>query len=149
MGEEKTTGQVHRRGQSIRTKSAHAPVRRHEVKPRLRFKEVRDADRAAEMSEIGAATHADVLARIDELARLRIGEGTRSAAQSTARLQERDGKAPWCQCRRRRQAGETTTDDQDPIGHSGYFHPRRTGTDCTTRLSLRQRLKVTRLENTS
>ena len=63
------------RGQDSQTEdAAHAAVRRLKPERSLRLQKVLNADRPAEVGEVRAAAHADVLARIDELPRHGIAE---------------------------------------------------------------------------
>jgi len=77
-----------------------------------------DAQGLAEISQVGAAAHADMLAGIYELTRDGILEGTCAAAQSWSRLQQSNGEPAWRQRRRRGQARQTCANDDDPLGHS-------------------------------
>jgi hypothetical protein len=60
------------------------------VQPRLRLKHLRDADGPAEVGEVGAAAHADVLADVNELAAASVGEGAGAAAEAGASFDQSD-----------------------------------------------------------
>src|SRR5947209_6913750 len=117
MRTQKATCQVQRGGKGSRAEPAHAPVGRHEVKARLRLKQMSNADAAEKMGQVRAAAHADVLARIDQLARGAVGERTGPAAQAIARLDQSDLEATRSKRGRGRQASQARTDDDDTIGH--------------------------------
>jgi hypothetical protein len=96
---------MQRSRQSISPKSAYPPIRRHEIERRLRRNQMVDADSLAEVIEVRAAAHADVLAGVDELAGRGISEGAGSATQAVARFEDRDLKSAGRQRGRRCQPG--------------------------------------------
>ena len=59
----------------------------------MRRELVTDPDRVEKVGEVGAATHADVLTSIDELAGGGVGERTGPAAEALSRLQYGHAKA--------------------------------------------------------
>src|SRR5262245_3955477 len=69
MRPEKAPRQVQRRRQPIRLEAADPPVGRHEMETRLRLQELGYPHRMHEVTQVGAASHADVLARVYELTR--------------------------------------------------------------------------------
>ena len=84
-------------------------LRKHDV--RLAAEQVGDPDPPAEIGQVRAAGHADMLAVVDLLAGDRVGERAGPAAQPGPAFQERDPQAATDQCRRRGQAGQAATDD--------------------------------------
>jgi hypothetical protein len=105
MGAPETSNQVKRSLDRVSPKFTHLPVRGHETEAGLGLNPMIDADRPRKVLEVGAATHADVLAGVDELAGRGISEGAGSAAQAVARFEDRHLKSSGRQGRRRRQPG--------------------------------------------
>ena len=72
-----------------------------------------DPDPPAEISQVCAAGHADMLAIVDELAGRRVVERAGASAQPGPALEDRDPQAAIDQSRRRRQARQAAADDHD------------------------------------
>ena len=90
-----------------------------------------------------------MLACIDELTAGRILKRTGTPAQAASGLQQGDREPAGRQACGGCQARKATTDNHHLLSHPLPLTPNRVGTACTTRLSLRQRLKLTRLLKTS
>ena len=95
MGAEEGAGEVQGSGQTVGGEGADAAVGRHEEEAALGSEEMIDADGPAEVGEVGAAAHADVLAGVEELAGGGVGEGAGPAAEPAAQFEEGDGE-PRC-----------------------------------------------------
>jgi hypothetical protein len=80
-----------------------------------------DADGMTEMGEIGATTHIDVLAGIEELAAVGIGKGAGSTAESLTCFEKGDLKAVCREGGRGCEAGEAGADNEDTIAHARKF----------------------------
>src|SRR6516165_800806 len=148
---------MQRRRPAVRAESAHAAVGRHEIQRRLGLHQVVNAKDFAEMGQIGAAAHADVLASIDEFARYAVVKGAGSPTEPAARIEQRDAKAARRQRRRRRQPRQTAADDEHAglhltlpkRGSISYTHPKRTGRTANANSSFFQRGTRTWPRNTS
>jgi hypothetical protein len=128
MSAEETTGEVEWGRPPADGEPAYAAVGRHKVQARLWLEEVVNADGAEEISQVGTATHADVLAGINELAGGGIGKGTGTTAQSIAGFQDGNAKTAGGQSGGCRQSRQSATD----YGYRGVprrvqAHPQRTG----------------------
>ncbi len=86
-------GQVEWGGPRVGAEPAAASIGGHENQGGLRLEQMSDAERAKEMCQVRAATHADVLAGIDELAGDRGLKGTGPTAQPATRFKQGDSKA--------------------------------------------------------
>ena len=98
MGGEEGAGQVKGSGQGIGGETADAPVGGDEIETGLGLQQVGDADGPAEMGEVGAAAHADMLAGVDELPAGGVGKGPgppagRWRASRMVTLQPRSARA--------------------------------------------------------
>ena len=82
-----------------------------------------DAERLAEVGQVRAAAHADVLTGIDELPAGGIGERAGPAAEPAARFEQRDAKSARRQGLRRREACAIAADDEDAGIHFHYHLP--------------------------
>src|SRR5207249_4282884 len=82
---------------------ADTPIGRHEVERFLRPQVARDTYGPAEVGQVRAAAHADVLAGVDELTAGGVVERTGPAAEPAARLADGNGEAALRQAHRRRQ----------------------------------------------
>ena len=78
---------------------------------RLTAKEVGDTHSLAEIGQVCAAGHADMLAVVHQLAGDRVSERAGSAAQPGTAFQERDPQAATDKSRRSGQARQAATDD--------------------------------------
>src|SRR6185437_6783493 len=103
MGVEETARQMEWCRQRTGGESAGTAIGCHEPEDGLRLEQVSDADSTAEVGEVGAATHADMLTGIEQLSTDDIREGTGSAAGARARLQQRHGETALGQRYGRRQ----------------------------------------------
>ncbi len=126
MGAGEAAQQMQWRRPAVRAESAHAAVRRHEIQSRLGLHQVVNPKDFAEMGQVRAAAHADVLAGIDEFARSAVAEGTGPPAEPAARFDQRDAEAARRQRRRRRQPRQAAA-DYEHAGLHRYSHPNRTG----------------------
>ena len=100
--------QMKRGWPAVGAEAADPAVRRHEIQARLRLHEMVDADRFAEVRQVGAATHTDASWQVvsDELAGGAVVKGAGPAAEpaaifSTARVPER-ARSGWLPCWRSR-----------------------------------------------
>jgi hypothetical protein len=121
MGPQKTSRQMKRGRQAVGGETTDAAIRRHEKQARLCLQQVVEADGAGEVSEVGAAAHADVLADIEHLAAGGVGEGAGPSAEAVARFQEGDAKAARGQRRRGGKAGQTGAEDGNVVRQSWTF----------------------------
>src|SRR5262249_15873328 len=86
----KTRTEMKWRGPRLRAKNADAAIGRHEPEHPLPLDQVIDAYGSKEVHQIGAATHADVLAGTDEPAACCILERACPATQAVGSLENRD-----------------------------------------------------------
>jgi len=80
------------------------------VDPRLERDRVARADLVAERGERRVRAHERVRAVVDDVARRRVGERIRTAAEERPALEQRDARAGPDQPHRRREAGEAAAD---------------------------------------
>ena len=110
---EQRAAEVERGRPRVRLEHARAAVRRDEVQLRLRREQVSDADHAQEVREVGAAPHADVLARVHHLPGGGVGERAGPAAEPRPRLQHRDAEPAARQAYGRSEARKAAADHND------------------------------------
>jgi hypothetical protein len=115
---EKAAEQMQRGGERRGSETALPSIRRLEPKRGLGLKQVGDPDGVAEVPKVGAAAHAYMLTRIEELPAGDIGEGTGPTSDAMARLQQRHGEASRGERGSRRQAGQSRPDNQYSFGHA-------------------------------
>jgi len=103
-------------GESAGLQGRVPPLGREEPERRLAAEEVGRADPAAEVGEVGAAGHADVLTVVDEIAGRRVDERAGPPAEPGAALDQGDVQVLARQADRRGEAGEPAADDHHPRG---------------------------------
>ena len=107
-------GQVQRGGQPADGgEIAPAAVGPEEVQPAVALEAVVDAHAAAEVDQVGAAAHGNVLASVDPPAGRRILERAGPPAEPPPGLEQFDRDARLTQSRRRGQPGQAAADDGD------------------------------------
>lgn len=102
---------MQRSGQARGRAKIAAPAVAKEMQHPLAAKQVFDAGGAAEVGQVRAATHADVLAQIDPITRIDVAKRSRPTAQVAPGLEERDANAGGAQGHGRRHARQTAADD--------------------------------------
>jgi hypothetical protein len=113
MRAEDGPAEMERRGPAIGLEYTPAAIRRDEVQSGLGREVMVDTDGPEEVSEIGAASHADVLTRVDELARGRVRKRSGSTAETAARFQNGHDEPSFGKRCGRGQASETAANDRD------------------------------------
>ena len=107
---------MQRRGQQAGAEAGDAALGAEEDDLGVAAEEVREADPAAEVGQVGAAGHADVLTVIDLLAGHRVGERAGAAAEPGPALDQGQAEPAVDQRRGRGQPGEAAADDDDVRG---------------------------------
>jgi hypothetical protein len=108
MGCQEAAEQVQGSRPWTRLETACPAVGGHEVQAGLGSQKPVDAQLPAKMGQVGAATHADMLAGVYKLAAGWILKGTGAPSESIPRFEECHAKAARRQRRRRRQPSQTT-----------------------------------------
>ncbi len=129
--------EVEGRGEGVGGEAAEAAVRGEEVESALRPQQAVDAEPAAEVGEVGAAAHADVLAGVGELAGGGVGEGAGPPAEARACFQEGKATAAFREGDAGGQAGQPGAEDADAIGHQRRSPARRSLGLIAAKLHLR------------
>ena len=88
-------------------------VGREEVERAVPVEAVGDADPAAEVGQIGATAHRDVLRVVEHLSGSRFAEGADPAAEHFALFEKLDGDSPLGQGHGRRHSGQPAADNAD------------------------------------
>jgi hypothetical protein len=117
VGAEEGSSKVQRSGQEISGETADAPVGRDEKEAGLRLQQVVDADSAAEVVEVSATAHADVLTGVDDLSASGVGKGPRATAGALSSFEDGDGAAALSKCGGGGQSSQAGSDDTDALGH--------------------------------
>ena len=113
MRSQKAASQVKWSRRAARAESRRLPIAIEQNHLALAAEHRGDSDPPAEVGEVGAAGHADVLAVVHQLAGRRILKRARATAQPGPAFQKRQSQAAIHEARGDRQAGEPAADDED------------------------------------